>query len=263
LHKLICKTLKKLSLQLKPYHEVVRIMKAICEEIHEKKKQQKTRILLHLIPYAEHQFSDRVLANAYRERAVSERIDNWSVEIGILIPLYHRLISIYKDDDTLSVMVRDNLKFPYSEKELELLRPWSAYLDLDCTGQIDSLDKDQINLTVMIFSQAEHNIGLIHMHRNNFDLAENCCQRALSYARLYEGKEEWKTESLCKALKTCYELHLCQGNHTDALIYAEEPTIVSLLLIIRSTLACKKLLVSSSNVLSLRATLIMLRLLLK
>jgi tetratricopeptide (TPR) repeat protein len=222
LHKLICKTLKRLSCQLQPYHEVARIIEAICEEIDDKKKQQKTRILLHLIPYAEHQFGDRVLGNTYRERVDSERINNWRVEIGILIHLYLELTYIYRDDDTLSFVVRDTLNFPYYEKILELLEPWSAYLDLDCTGQIDSLDNDQINLTVIAFSQAEHNIGSIHMHRNDFNLAENYCQRALSCARLYEGKEEWKTELLCTALKAYYELRSKEGNHADALIYAEE-----------------------------------------
>jgi tetratricopeptide (TPR) repeat protein len=176
-----------------------------------------------LISYALHQFGDRILGKAYRERAFNgERIDNWRVEIGILVPIYLNLASIYNDDISLSVMVIDNLTFPYYEKVLELLRPWSAYLDLNRTSHKDSLDKDQINDTLMLFSRTERIMAEICKQRNQFDLAENHCQQALSYAKLFKGKEEDKTEFVCRALKSFYMLRRDQGNYDEALTFAEE-----------------------------------------
>jgi hypothetical protein len=39
-------------------------------------------------------------------------------------------------------------------------------------------------------STVNENIASIYVHRNEFDLAETHCERALHYARLYEGKGE-------------------------------------------------------------------------
>ena len=84
--------MKKLSFQLQPYHEVVRVIEEIREELSSKKKEE-VRVLGHLISYALFQFGDRILGKAYRERAFNgERIDNWRVEIGILVSLYVDLV---------------------------------------------------------------------------------------------------------------------------------------------------------------------------
>jgi tetratricopeptide (TPR) repeat protein len=221
-HKLICKTLKKLSHQLQPYLEVIEVFEEVIEEKIENSltKQQKIRVLLHLISYASHQFGDRSIGKAYRERNDGERIDNWSVEIGILITSYNRLIIIYQSDESFSMIVRDKLKFPICEKMLELLRPWS--LDLSGTSHKDSLDKNQINGILFYFSQTERNMGGIHKNRNQFVLAEDHFQRALSFARLYEGEEEKKTNILCNALVIFYELRRDQGNYDEALTFAEK-----------------------------------------
>jgi tetratricopeptide (TPR) repeat protein len=65
-------------------------------------------------------------------------------------------------------------------------------------------------------------MGLIYIRRSQFDRAENHCQQALIFAKLYEGKEELKTDLLCKALQTSYRLHRNQGNYDEALVFAEE-----------------------------------------
>jgi tetratricopeptide (TPR) repeat protein len=214
--------LKKLSFQLQPYHEVARVIKEIKEAILTKKKAN-TRVLIHLISYALFQFGDRNSGKAYRERAFNgERIDNWRVEIGILLPLYLHLLNHLGNDESSSLMVRDNLAFPYQEKILELLRPWSTYLDVSSAGHIDSLDKDQINDTLFFFSQAERNMANIYTNSSQFNLAENHCQQALIFAKLYEGEEEDKTDLLCKALRRFYEFHSLQGNYDEALTFAEE-----------------------------------------
>jgi tetratricopeptide (TPR) repeat protein len=136
--------------------------------------------------------------------------------------MYINLISVYTDDRSISMVVSDNLTFPYYQKIFELLRPWSAYLDLNCTGQVSSLNKYQINHTLLYFSQTERNMGSIYMRRNDFVLAEDHRQQALFYARLYEGKEEMKTDLLCKALLALYELQRDKRNFDEALILAEE-----------------------------------------
>jgi hypothetical protein len=92
----------------------------------------------------------------------------------------------------MSTMVFDNLAFHYNEKILELLRPWSAYIDLNRTSQIYSLDEDQINTTLLYLSQSECNIGSIYKRRNELIRAADHCQRALYFARSYERKEEMK-----------------------------------------------------------------------
>jgi tetratricopeptide (TPR) repeat protein len=116
----------------------------------------------------------------------------------------------------------DNLTFPYYEKMLELLRPWSTYLDVSNTSQIDSLDEVQINYTLACFTQTEFKMGAIYKRRNDFNLAENNCQRAISYARVYDGKEELKTGLLYAALIGLYEIYGNQGNFDETLILVEE-----------------------------------------
>jgi hypothetical protein len=77
LHKSICKILKKLSHQLQPYHEVLRVIEEIRKGISGKNKQQKLIVVGHLLSYADHQFGNRILGKSYRERGNGERINNW------------------------------------------------------------------------------------------------------------------------------------------------------------------------------------------
>jgi hypothetical protein len=221
---LICKTLKKLSLQLQPHHEALRVIKGIFGE-RPKKVQLDIRVLEHLISYSGHQFGDRVLGKAYRERKDGDRIDNWTVEIGILIPIYSNLVNVYSTDESLSMIDSDNFLFPYYEKMLDFLRPWSSELDSHSrnpTRGIDSLDKDQIIFILHLLSTTERNIGAILRRRNEFILAENYCQQALSHARLHEGREEDKIDLVCDALRGMYGLRGTQDNFIDALPFAEE-----------------------------------------
>jgi hypothetical protein len=139
---------------------VARIIEEIREE-RPKKIQLDVRVLGHLESYAEHQFGDRVPGKASRERGNGEHIDNWNVEIIILIPIYNALVNVYASDESLSMIDSDNLRFPYFEKMLDLLRPWSSKLDSNQTSQIDNLDKYQTNSLFGLLSQTEHNIGMI------------------------------------------------------------------------------------------------------
>jgi tetratricopeptide (TPR) repeat protein len=175
-----------------------------------------------LISYAWHQFGDRIPGKAYREMVNGERINNWNVEIKVLLPIHDRLNISYERNESLSTIDIDNISFPYLEKMLELLRPWSVNFDMDSTDRIDNLDEFQIALLLYIFSEIERQIAMIHMRRNQLDQAENHCQQALSYARLYEGNEETKIDLLCTALRSYTSVHTAQGRDADAIIYAEE-----------------------------------------
>jgi tetratricopeptide (TPR) repeat protein len=175
-----------------------------------------------LISYAEHQFGDRVPGKAYRERLNGDRIDNWNVEINIMIRVYCNLVGVYSSDKSLSMIDSQKFQFSYLERILDLFRPWSSKLDSNQTSQIDKLDKDQINSISYLLSTTEHGIGIILRQRNEFESAESYCQQALSHARLYEGKEEDKVDLVCRSLTAYCDLRAVQDNHIDALPFAEE-----------------------------------------
>jgi tetratricopeptide (TPR) repeat protein len=229
-HKLICKTLKKLSHQLQPYREVVRLIKEIiCEEFKKgylngefKKAELNGRVLKHLLSYAEYQFGNRVPLKVRRERDNGETIDNWTVEIDNLILIHSSLTTSYIEDKSLSMVSGCNLRFPLYEKMLDLLRPWSDNLDSNSTGRIDSMTKDQMNEILMLSAEVENDLATIHMNRSQFNLVETHCQRGLSYARLYEGTEDKKADLLCGVLQTFIMLRSNEGNYADALSFAEE-----------------------------------------
>eukprot|EP00596_Hydrurales_sp_CCMP1899_P006824 CAMPEP_0119035792 /NCGR_PEP_ID=MMETSP1177-20130426/3018_1 /TAXON_ID=2985 /ORGANISM="Ochromonas sp, Strain CCMP1899" /LENGTH=395 /DNA_ID=CAMNT_0006994563 /DNA_START=262 /DNA_END=1449 /DNA_ORIENTATION=+ len=173
-----------------------------------------TRLLVHLICYAEHQFGDRVVGKSYRKRGEGERMENWIVEIDVIILIYLDLINLYVDDQGLGLFNRANLNFPYFQKMLRILRPWTACLD--------SLDRKQKSIIVTLSSHAERRVGSIYVNRNEFHLGEIHCQRAITYARQHEGEEEEKTDILYSAFRTCYDLRMAQRKHNDALVCAEE-----------------------------------------
>jgi hypothetical protein len=116
-------------------------------------------VLDHLIPYVEHQFGDRVEGISYRERGNSDRVDNWNVELVLLYSICRDILTAYVRDDSLSIIARDDLIFPYLEKQLDLLRPWSAFVDFNSTSLGESLNGDQINRILTISSHTERNIA--------------------------------------------------------------------------------------------------------
>jgi hypothetical protein len=152
-HKLICKSLKKLSHELQPYNEVTRIIDEMSNES-QKKIDLDVRILNHLISYAEHQIGDRIPGKDYRERANGDRISTWNV-LGLFMNTYRRLNSVYDTDKSFSTIDSDNLRFPNLEKMLEFLSPWSVNLNLDSTGRIDNLNEGEIEHLLIKSSDVE------------------------------------------------------------------------------------------------------------
>jgi tetratricopeptide (TPR) repeat protein len=180
------------------------------------------RVLRHVASYAEFQFGDRFPGKSYRGRENGDRISNWMAEIGILHPVYVRLINVYDDDKSLSSIMEDNMVLPYLEKMLELLIPWFISIDLDDTSCVERLNKDHINVILDLSSSAKKKMAFIFVQRNEFSLAESHCHEALSYARRYDGKEEQKTTLLCDAFTVYGYLRSKQCNYADAATFYEE-----------------------------------------
>jgi hypothetical protein len=175
-----------------------------------------------LIAYGEYQFGASIPGCTYRKMPNGEKIDNWSCEIEIMIPLYIDLASIYMSDESISLVARDNLSHLYFKNIIDMLKPWSANFDLNSTSRVVSLSKDRTNYILMLLSQTERTVASIHLRRNEFDLADDYCQRAVSHARLFEGVEEDKTDMLSTALRVYCNLNRTQGNYAAAVTIAEE-----------------------------------------
>jgi hypothetical protein len=146
IHKPICPILKTLSHRLQPFHEVVRIIKEIgSNEIQVFTKGNDIRVLKHLLAYAEYQFGEEVTGKDYRERADSERINNWNVDINILNYTIKLLCHLEDQNYAISLIDRDNAKRIYQERSLSLLNPWLVILDSDASNVIDRLNEKQKN----------------------------------------------------------------------------------------------------------------------
>jgi tetratricopeptide (TPR) repeat protein len=214
----MCPILKKLAKTLQPYHEVTRLI----NEIMESKKGNDCRIVEHLLSFAEHQFGKEVTGKQYRVREDGERISNWIVDIIFLNRITQRLSAVYRRDNSLSTIVQDDMRFPYLERSLSLLNPWIKNLDSDTRSENDSLNEDQINISVEHLYYTEHNMAAIAINRRQFDLAEGHCQRCLAYSRRYGLEGEKKITMIFQASKIYCSLRERQGNYSDALTFAEE-----------------------------------------
>jgi hypothetical protein len=120
--------LKKLSNQLQSYREVQERAKKILELPMTADKD--VRIHGHLISYVMFQCGDRVPGKSYRVRENGDRISNAVVEITIPIEIYRRLICKYNHDELLSLIIQDEMMFPY----LEDSRPLSTLVSINRFG---------------------------------------------------------------------------------------------------------------------------------
>jgi hypothetical protein len=214
----MCPILKKLTIKLQPYHEVTRLI----NEVFESKKWNDCRVLEHLLSFAEHQFGKGVPGKHYREREDGERISNWKAEIDFLQRIIITLINLSGRDNSLSTIIRYDMRFPYIKRSLSLLNPWVMNLDSDATNGIVSLNEDQINHLMEQIYWMELTMAVITIHRRQFNLAEGHCQRCLAYSRRYGLEGEKKIRRIFKALQLCCSLHDYQDNYSDALSLVEE-----------------------------------------
>jgi hypothetical protein len=179
-HKSACQTLKKLSNELQPYHEVVQEITEATD-----KGAGNIRIIEHILSYAEFQFGDRIPGKPYRERGNGDQISNWKVEIEIIIGTIFLLTSIYSND-ALTLIIQDKKLLPYVEKQLDILKPWYALIDFDSTD-INSLNTNQVNKILNLSSSCENWMANISTNKRDYGRAESSCQKVLSCALRYEG----------------------------------------------------------------------------
>jgi hypothetical protein len=210
----MCPILKKLSTQLQPFHEVI----GIKDEILASKKENDVRVLVHLLSYLVHQFGEKVAGIDYRERVDGERVSNWEVEIEILQETHCRLADLYDRNNSLSMIRRNEMSFPYLERSLGLLNPWLIQLDQDASNRIDS----RINRILHELYYIEQTMAINTMNTNQYDTAEGNCQRSLAYSKRYGLEGEKKISMIFGSLRIYCELRQRQGNLLDAVIFAEE-----------------------------------------
>jgi hypothetical protein len=175
-----------------------------------------------LLSFAEHQFGKGVTGKDYRERDGGERISNWEVEIDFLNKIIQKLVDLYMQDNSLSDLNRDYIRFPYLERSLSLLNPWVTNLDSDTSEGISTLSNEQQDSLLWQLYLTEQNMAVITMNRRQLDLAEGHCQRCLAYSRRYGLEGEKKTTMVYEALSAYCTLRDHQGNHSDAVTFAEE-----------------------------------------
>jgi tetratricopeptide (TPR) repeat protein len=212
-HKSTCPFLKKLSNTLQPYNDVVRIIDDILAS-----KTNKSRVLEHLLSYAEYQFGKPVVGKKFRERSDGQRIANWNVDIAILLDISNKLVNIYsKNSSSLSSMIRDKEIFPHLERSLHILSPWMITIDTDATNQSNGLDH-----LLMASFRLEQSMAITAMSRNQYDVAEGHCHRCIVNSRRISGEGDDKTTATFEALGMYIRLRQSQGEYSSAVTFAEE-----------------------------------------
>jgi tetratricopeptide (TPR) repeat protein len=214
----MCPILKKLSTQLQPFHEVIRIK----DEILISKKGKDVRVLQHLLSYLEHQFGEKITGIDYRERGNGERISNWEVEVLISHNIYDCLADLYHHDSSMNVIPRCEMSFASLEQSLSLLDPWLIQLDLDANNGIDTCNDHRMNYILNKLYFVEQRMAAVTMGRNQLDISEGHCQRCLAYSRRYGLEGETKITHIFVALTTYCKLRQRQDGYSGAVAFAEE-----------------------------------------
>jgi hypothetical protein len=203
-HKSTCKMLKKFSNELRPYSEVDQIINEILDApkiIGERK----LRVIQHALSYANFQLGERVLGKSHRERDNGDQISNWIAELGILDPNCLRLVDIYLCDESLSMMIKNDMMLRFLKMRVELLMPW-----YDNISRMTQSSKEEINHVYLLLTTTDTRIAVIYTHRNDFNLAETYCKKALSNAKKFDGEEEQKTINLHDAFSILFIFFYCK-----------------------------------------------------
>jgi hypothetical protein len=216
IHKSLCPSLKKLSTKLQPYNEVVRITKEVVAS----NKGNDIRVLEHLLSYADYQFGQQVAGRDYRERINGQRIDNWNVDIEILLQISNAMVEIYTSNSSL--MIHDKVVSPHIERSLQILSPWMDTIDSDATNQSNSITSKRLNYLLKKSYTLERNMAILALNRNQYDIAERHSHRCLVNSRRFRLEGEVKTTSIFEALGLHVTLRQCQGDSSGAVTFAEE-----------------------------------------
>jgi hypothetical protein len=214
----MCLILKKLSKKLQPFHEAV----PVINEILLSKKGNDIRVLEHLLSYAELQLEKEITGNGYRERECGQVVNYWHPDIAIFHIINSRIAGIYSANNSISVSVRDNKRYPFLEKSLCLLNPWLVHLGSDALNRVDRISNDQIIYLWQELYTTEQRIADVTINRDQFDVAEIHCQRCLAYSKKYIVQGEDKTLATLAALRTIIDLRQRQGDYSGAVEFCEE-----------------------------------------
>jgi tetratricopeptide (TPR) repeat protein len=211
---------KKLSTKQQPFHEVIRIL----NEVSLSKKWNDVRVLEHTLQYLDYQFGKKVAGIDYRERGDGERISNWVAEVKILYGVTSRLAGLYLQNESLSMIIRNEMSIPHLKGSLSLLNPWLIRLDLDldASNRFDSPNNRRMNHLLQQLSHIEQNMAIALINECRYDTAEGHCQRCLVYSKRYGLEGEVKTSMIFGALRAYCRLRINQENYSHAQIYAEE-----------------------------------------
>jgi tetratricopeptide (TPR) repeat protein len=218
IHKPMCPILKKLSNTLQSYDKVVQII----EEILTSKKGDNVRILEHLLQYGDYQFGKPVSGKDYRERTDGQRITNYHVDIGILLPISSTMVHIYSMNSSLTNIIRDKGMLPHLERSFHILSPWMVTIDSDFTHQSNSLNSEMANNLLEQSIFLERNMSIVTMNRYQFDVSEGHCYRCLVNSRRLTLEGEDKTTTVFKSWSNYVSLRRDQGDYSGAVSFAEE-----------------------------------------
>jgi hypothetical protein len=148
-------------------------------------------------------------------RGNGDQIGNWIVEM-VNFSVYLLSSSGVYADDQLNITIKDNKMIPYFEKMRQLLSlPWSILINSDVKTSRRILVKMILTSCVFIVRNNDGFWAKSCRHRNEFNLAESHCQRALSWKDGSRGK---KTSLLINAFTSYGDLRSLQDNYTDAAI---------------------------------------------
>jgi hypothetical protein len=103
-----------------------------------------------------------------------------------------------------------------------MLKPWSTLLDLGDSSLINLLGRESAMQAMLLCIETERRISLLHTNRYDFDLADFHAQRALTYAKRFQGKEDVKANLLYLNNTNYCNLRMIQDRYKDAVPFAEE-----------------------------------------
>jgi hypothetical protein len=216
-HKSLCPILKKLSSQLHPYNEVVKITQEVLEN-----RGNNIRVLEHLMSYADYQFGQRVAGRNYRERIDGQRIDNWIIDIEILLQISNAMVEIYATNSSLSTMICDKEISPHLERSRHILSPWMDTIDSDATNQSNSLNSIESNYFLKESYALERNMATLALNRNQYDVVVRHIHRCLENSRRFRIEGDEKITSIFEAFSIHTSLQQCQGDYSGVVTFSEE-----------------------------------------
>lgn len=213
----MCPILKKLSNKLSSQAaiQVVNEIKDVAKKIKD------LRILEHLL-YSKHHFGSLVIGTIYHEKEDGERLSDWTLDVTILHNINIGCAAIHTQNKSISNLIRDVKVRPHFEASIGILSAWLIHLEADSSDRNGSLNNDRINLLLSELYHLEQEMSALLTGNVEFDLAEEHCNRCLTYSRKYGMEGEKKTTMIFTSLRSFIDLRRRQGDFSQAVTLSEE-----------------------------------------